>query len=302
MTATTDEPTKVPGNLDIARLFQAEALSLFEAVERGKLLHGTKNIRDSGGPLEVRLRKLLADRMPRGTQVGHGYLYDVDSNCTPQVDGLLLSEQDNHTMMTTEDGAIYAPFTSALAVLEIKSSVGDMVKQLQQTKEIVLRTRKMAEELRQRRTGAGAVLAAPLSVLFYATSKDAKLSSLRDWYAQNGWPTPTYVVFLDRACIVAQRHLSSELLDFGEPLPVGFDDHRNPAARCLCAPQDEDAYASGRTLLWLYFTLLNAASQFNGNLRPASDFIRDASKRFALKVVAELESSNDWPASLVPRG
>jgi hypothetical protein len=301
MTTTSDEPEKVPGNLDIPRLFQAEALSLFEAVERGKLLHGTKNIRDSGGPLEVRLRKLLTDRMPRGIQVGHGYLYDVDSNCTPQVDAMLLSEQDNHTMMTTEDGAIYAPFTSALAVLEIKSSVGDMAKQLRQTREIVMRTRKMAGALRERRaSGPGAVLPDPVSVLFYATSNGAKFSSLRDWYAENDFFTPTYVVFLDRGCIVAQRHISTEVLDFGEPLPVGFDDYRNPAARCLCSPQIEDEYGPGRALLWLYFTLLNVANQFNGNLRPASDFIRDASQRFALKVVGELESCTDWPPSLAP--
>ena len=132
-----NEKEKVPGFLNIPRLFEAEALSLLEAVERGKLLHNTKNIRDSGGPLEARFRTLLADRMPEGIQVRTGYLYDIESNCTPQVDAMLINGSDNHAMMTTEEGAIYAPFTSVLATIEIKSSVGDVAKQLSQTNNIV---------------------------------------------------------------------------------------------------------------------------------------------------------------------
>lgn len=195
------ERTKVSGNLDIPRLFQAEALSLLEAVERGKLLHATKNIRDSGGPLEACLRKLLADRMPSSVQVGHGHLYDVNSKCTPQIDAMVLSALDNHTMMSTEEGAIYAPFASALAIIEIKSSVDNVASQLEQTDKIVRDITGMANDLRSRRPGGtGASLPAAVSVLFYATSNGAKINDFRKWQASGKGKMPTYVVFLDRAC------------------------------------------------------------------------------------------------------
>jgi hypothetical protein len=236
--------------------------------------------------------------MPRGVEVGHGYLYDVDSNCTPQIDAMLLSAPDNHSMMMTEDGAVYAPFASALAVIEIKSSVGDVTKQLKQTAEIVSRIHRMASELRGRRTGSGSVLPRPVSVLFYASSVDAKLDEFRKWYVDASFVAPTYVVFLDRACILAQRNHLHELLDYEVPPPIDFNDHRNAASWHLCSPEPRDAYRCGRALLWLYFALLNAANQFGGNTRPASDFIRDASERFALRAVESLGSASDWPPSL----
>lgn len=295
-----NEPTKVPGNLNLPRLFQAEALSLLEAVERGKLLHGTKNIRDSGGPLEARLRGLLSDRMPSGVQIAKGYLYDVDSDCTPQIDAMLLASADNHSMMTTEDGAVYAPFASALVILEIKSSIGDVSRQLEQTCEIVSRIKKMGIALRERsHFGSGSTLPNPISVLFYASSSGAKLKDFQDWHASHRGAMPTYVVFLDRACILTARNFVSEVFDFGEGPSIGFSDYLNPASICLCSSEIQDEHRQGRVLLWLYFSLLNVATRSAGTLRPASDFIGDAVRRYQLQVFGELETAVDWPTSLM---
>lgn len=295
MTTECNESNKAVGSLDIPRLFQAEALSLLEAVERGKLLHATKNIRDSGGPLEARLRGMLADRMPECIQVRQGYLYDVDSNCTPQIDAMVLSGLDNHTMMTANDGAIYAPFTSALAILEIKSSVRTPSEQLKQTNEIAKRIQGMGEDLRQRRRHGGSILTSPLSVLFYASSRGAKLDDFKQWNAKNSHAMPTYIVFLDRACIIAKQSQASVVMDFGNTNNLGFDDHQNSAGSCLWVPESQDEYKSGRVLLWLYFALLNSVSQFVGNTRPAGDFIRDVEVRHPLVSLGELAEFSDWP-------
>lgn len=306
-----EEKEKVPGVLNIPRLFEAEALSLQEAVERGKLLHGTKNIRDSGGPLEARFRLLLAQRMPEGVQVQTGYAYDIESNCTPQIDAMLINGQDNHTMMTTDEGAIYAPFTSVLTTIEIKSSVVKPANQLMQTNMIVKSIKKMESDLLNRRPVYDRRKL--VSVLFYATSKDAKLADFKDWYEKNANEMPTYVVFLDRGYILAARHLIHDLLTWDEEQPLNFHDHDNASAYHLWAPKDDSAHKSGNTLLWLYYALLNIVDRFKGQLSVpdpigeyplngkkfapsfATAFIHDAVERYPLYSKGALATLEDWP-------
>ncbi|WP_422010903.1 DUF6602 domain-containing protein [Roseateles sp.] len=287
---------KPPGHIDLPRLFEAEALSLLEAVARGKLLHATKNIRDSGGPLEERLRELLGSRMPSGIEVQTGYLYDVDSNCTPQIDAMLLSSQDNHTMMTVDNGCIYGPFTSCLAAIEVKSAVGNLSAQLDQVHAIEKSVREMKKQLVSRRASSGARLPELVTVLFFATSETLKLAELRKWYDANLSKAPTYVVLLDRACIVTREAQMKQFMEMSDAPAVGFDEHRNPGLACLCGPENGDSLGRGRVLMWLYFTLLNAATMFGGNLRPASEFVSDAARRFALHRVVLLKDAQAWPA------
>lgn len=173
-----DEPKK-PGHIDIVRLFAAEALELFTSVEQGRLLHGTRNIRDSGAPLEARLREFLAARIPSQFRVMQGYLFDVDSNCTPQIDAMLLSAQDCHALMMSQEGVAYLPFTSALAVIEIKNSVRAVKKQLDQLAALQLSIEGMKAALRSRRTG-GATLPELITVMFFADSVGSKLSDFKE--------------------------------------------------------------------------------------------------------------------------
>ena len=308
-----DEKEKVRGILNIPRLFEAEALSLQEAVERGKLLHGTKNIRDSGGPLEARFRLLLAQRMPEGVQVKTGYAYDIESNCTPQIDAMLISGQDNYTMMTTDEGAIYTPFTSVLTTIEIKSSVGKAANQLMQTNKIVKDIKIMERDLLNRRPGYDRRKL--VSVLFYATSKDAKLADFRDWYEKNTNDMPTYVVFLDRGYILAARNLIHDLLTWDEEQPLKFHDHDNASTYHLWEPKDNSVHKSGKTLLWLYYALLNIVDRFKGQL-PIPDpigeypldgkkfassfataFIHDAVERYPVYSKGALTTLDDWPVT-----
>lgn len=46
------------GYLNLVGLFQAEAASLLHAVQRGGLIHKTRNIKDSGALLETRFREI----------------------------------------------------------------------------------------------------------------------------------------------------------------------------------------------------------------------------------------------------
>jgi hypothetical protein len=54
---------KQRGSIDLVKLFQADAIELMSAVARGQVLHGTKNIRESGSPLEVSFRRFLRARL-----------------------------------------------------------------------------------------------------------------------------------------------------------------------------------------------------------------------------------------------
>lgn len=296
-----DEPVKVPGELDMVGLFAAEALSLAEAVARGGLLHRTKNIRDSGALLERRLREIIGSRLPPQFQLQHGYGYDIESRCTPQIDGMLVSTFDNHAMAGAEGGAVYAPFTSIRAILEIKSSVRNVANQLSQTQEIVTRIQKMQNELSQRKPGQF-TFPELISVLFFATSDGSKLAEFQAWHRKNPSAGPTLTVFLDRGRILTGRHLIHDFLLYDTPQPISFDDHKNAGDWYLCAPEQDDQFRSGRVLLWLYFFLLNHALAYTKPAGDSSDrhlptafaFTDDAVSRFGLSALGKLNDLSDW--------
>jgi uncharacterized protein DUF6602 len=286
-----------PGKLDIVGLFQAEANSLVDAVSRGQLLHKTKNIRDSGAPLERKLRAVLADRLPAQVELKHGYLFDVESKCTPQIDAMLLAASDNHPIMSAESEGIYAPFTSARAFLEIKSSFGDLTKQLNQTKAIISRIRSMREEMKKRQSQVLADRKIPrvISILFFVNSMDAKVSDFTAWLESNQLTDfPTYTVLLDKGRILARRNRANQLFEFDESAGIDFEDYRNAGDLCLCRPNKMDQYAPGRTLAWIYFMLLHHASKTAdpGNLIRV--FTKDAVERFAIVPVKPLHELAVW--------
>ena len=67
------EKKKEPGEIDFVRLFEAEVIELLAAVKRGKVLHKTKNIRESGAPFEAGFRELLRSKLPSTYRVLTGY-------------------------------------------------------------------------------------------------------------------------------------------------------------------------------------------------------------------------------------
>lgn len=254
-----------PGKINIVGLFEAEAAALLQAADRGIILHKTHNIRDSGALLESTFRQIIGRRLPPQAQMAHGYLYDLNSTCTPQVDAMVLSAADNYPMMTAEGEAIYAPFTSCRAYVEIKSSIGDVAKQLGQAAEISTRIAKMATELRSLHL----VTAMPErvgSVLLYANSHDAKAASFAEWF-RKGSKEPTLVVFLDKAVVISRRPIlnscfkwddnesqRAETLDLADPFNGNEAWLYKPKATTV-------SEARGRVLLWLYYWLLYCATR-----------------------------------------
>ncbi|ABE43862.1 DUF6602 domain-containing protein [Polaromonas sp. JS666] len=307
-----EEGRKAPGKLNIVGLFEAEAASLLHAVERGRLLHKTRNIRDSGALLESRFCEIIGSRLPPQTQLAHGYLFDVDSTCTPQIDAMLLSAADNHPMMAGEGGAIYAPFTSCKAYVEIKSAVGDAAKQLGQTAKIAERIKEMRTSLLSRQPDSFR-FERIASVLLFVQSEGAKAADFINWYKESRWP-PTLVVFLDKALVIAQRPALYNFVKMYNEETLTFEESLSGTDAWLYRPAGDDpTEARGRVLLWLYYFLLYCATerevkkasedgnndhgQARAEIPPVKAFIIAASRQFPLVPVQELQKVTDFGGS-----
>jgi len=254
---------KVPelGEINIVGLFEAEAAALLQAADRGLILHKTHNIRDSGALLESTFRQIIGRRLPPQAQMAHGYLYDLKSKCTPQVDAMILSAADNYPMMTAEGEAIYAPFTSCRAYVEIKSSTNGVAKQLDQAAKISKCIAKMATTLGVLRAGT-AIPERVGSVLLYANSNNAKATPFTTWFSKYS-KEPTLVVFLDKAVVISrQPKLHSLFNESPHAQPLNLTDPFSGGEAWLYKPDAKTVpEARGRVLLWLYYWLLYCATR-----------------------------------------
>jgi hypothetical protein len=118
--------------IDIPREFNNLADDLGRAVDRGRILHETKNIRDSGVPFEHLFRKIIGSRLPEPYRMRTGFLFDGQSNVTPQIDAVIVDTTTSHEIFTSEEGAGYLPYASASVVFEIKNSLLDPAKSIEQ--------------------------------------------------------------------------------------------------------------------------------------------------------------------------
>lgn len=99
------------GVINLAGVYEAIAQRLIVALAEGRILHKTKNIADSGQPLEIEFRKFLDGRLPDPFFVHHGYLYDTESDCTPQIDVIISDKEQSTTTLQTEGGCyVYAVY------------------------------------------------------------------------------------------------------------------------------------------------------------------------------------------------
>lgn len=225
------------GEINIVGLFEAEAAALLQAADRGLILHKTHNTRDSGALLESTFRQIVGSRLPPQAQMAHGYLYDLESTCTSQIDAMLLSAADNYPMMAVEGEAIYAPFTSCRAYVEIKASAREVAKQLGQVANISARIAEMASTLGPHRAGT-AMPERVGSVLLYENSTGVKAKPFARWFSKNP-SKPTLVVFLDKAVVISRRPILNEFFD----CPGGGS--QSPATLYL-----SDPFAGGEA--WIY--------------------------------------------------
>jgi hypothetical protein len=288
--------TKQRGTINLVRLFQSEAMELLSAVERGQILHATKNIRESGSQLETSFRSFLRSKLPDVYRVLTGYLFDVDSLCTPQIDTIIIGGDECHELMTSADGASYVPFVGALALFEVKNTTYDVDVSLNQMSAILNTIEKMRAPVLQQAV-TSAQLPDPISVVFFGNSSGSKLREIQAWYsAHKRADAPTYTVLLDRGVIIAFQNFAETFFEYDEPQPLGLEDHKNRGEACLCAPRVRDEFVRGRALLWLYLAIADHLSKTSAKQGHILAFTHQALSTYALDKIAPLANVADWDA------
>lgn len=280
---------KKVGAIDLVRLFEAEAVTLMNAVERGELLHGTLNIRDSGAPLEQEFRNFLGRKLPSQFRVLTGYLFDTSSKCTPQIDATILGASECHEVMQSSEGASYVPFTSALAIFEIKNSTYSVKDSLNQLAKIT----KSINEMRKQVDWKGKPPPPLLSVMLFAKASNCKVEEFRDWYKENEIQ-PTYVVLLDLGIIITYQIFLAQFDEYDDKNRIEYDDHEEPGVLRICRPGVDLGYPKGRILLWLYYTIVNYLNRLEGYLPGVRAFTNDAVTRFPLVPGMKLNEAKNW--------
>ena len=278
---------------------------LINSAKRGAILHATRNIRESGGHIEHELRHLLSRLLPKQFSVLQGYFFDTESNCTPQIDAMIVNSAESHELMRSMEGSSYVPITSALAVFEVKNSAYSVQQNFDQI------AKRIASITEMRDSVLKAVLSAPgkassprlnipplLSVMLVATSENCKLTDVQQWYSSNH-VQPTYAVFLDKGILITRRSaLHNHFDNLGTQL--GNDDHEYPGDIYLCAPATRDKFARGRLWLWIYFSLIDYLHKSDGKNPGILAFTKRAVDRYKLTTVISLADAADWDGSRTP--
>jgi hypothetical protein len=288
------------GTIDLHGLFEAAAQGLLLSVEQGRLLHKTKNIRDAGSPFETAFRAFLNARLPATFSVTGGYLFDPNSNCTPQIDAIVVDGRESHELLRSDDGAAYVPYPSGRTLIELKNSSKGLAVHVKQVRAVV----KAVEEMRNdaqtvRRQSSGPYLDRPLTVLVIGDSSKASLKSFKALY-KPGMSDPSYTLLLDKGLIIAAYNPGSPTLRYDDrdginkPLALDWYSYRQWGVWGIWEPESPGA-GSGHALLWLYFAIvaqLNLAA--NGNQGTILGFTNQVSRDFPMVLKSDLQSAKDW--------
>lgn len=243
-----------PGELNLLGIFQALATEFLAAVEQGRILHATQNIRESGGPLESAVRRTLSDLLPLTYSIGHGYLFDTQSKCTPQIDLIISRAQRRHSMLETSEGATYSPCSEAYAIGEIKASAAGMRSHLAQLGDRIASVEKMRQSLKE---PTGWRFPELISFLIVGEAGQLKASAVISQYKNNPDSFPDFILLVG----------SGEIIRKPTGLPSFFDDLSQEIGPTQRPDGDRPvAFASGETLrerqgnalLWFFYALLNS--------------------------------------------
>jgi hypothetical protein len=295
------KPAKV-GTIDMEGLFEAAAQRLLVSIQQGRILWRTKNIRDAGTPFEMEFRAFLKARLPAPFDVTSGYLFDPASNCTPQVDAMVLDGRESHELMRSDEGAAYVPFPSGRTLIEIKNSGAQIAKHLGQVGAIASAVDGMKVRARSLQSSpSGVYLERPLSILVIGDTKDAKLRHFQNAYTSEV-RDPGLTLLLDRGLVIARRTYDPNgLITF----PGDTDDNKAPILNFYAYKATAGEWAlwepkgysgsAGRALLWLYFAIV---AQLNwsarGNQGAIIDFTTQVARDFPLVLKSDLSTATQW--------
>lgn len=241
-----------PGRIDLTGIFAAVANELMGAIARGRLLHRTKNIRDSGTPFEVAVREQLSALLPRAFSVQQGFLFDAEGDCTPQLDCFLCSAVRAQAVFVAPEGAVYAPFSDAWAIGEVKVSNADMPKHLTQVSDRIAAVKAMRAKLKAR----GASFPELTSFLVVGDCPASSDEAVAQHWAERSHDFPDLIVLLGAGELILQPTTHALLFEdqSDEVSPLDFRGH---SLSVFGSGDDDPDARMGNVLSWFFFALLH---------------------------------------------
>ncbi|MGP9791081.1 DUF6602 domain-containing protein [Roseinatronobacter sp. NSM] len=240
-----------PGKISLNGIFAAVANELMSAVARGRMLHHTKNIRDSGTPFENAVREQMSLLLPRAFSVHQGFLFDAKGACTPQLDAFLCSTNRAQAIFSAPDGAVYTPFSDAWAIGEIKASSTGMGKHLEQVSNRIRAVKSMQREMHTR----GATFPKLTSFLIVGDCPSSYDEDIKKHWGFRSEDFPDFVLLIGHGeLIVPPRSRLPIFEDESEEIsPVD-----SPWSGLSVLSSDGDLEAKrGDVLSWFFFALLH---------------------------------------------
>lgn len=262
--------------------FKNKVEHMLLSVDRGKVLHQSGNIKESGALLESDFRQLLEESLPTTLRVTSGYFYGANSQCSNEVDVLICENSEAFRLNLGSKDQQYVPYTSVAIFGQIKNSASDLSKAIQQVHTSLQCWENMRQHanLSHLKNASSSKLSEPLSFIVCGRCSDTvykKLSKIiRDTESK-----VAYILLLDRGEIIAG---CCDL--FTSDLPtVGFADHNTSHSQYLCKPNTNGTINIGAGLLWLYFALV---SNINGSDLRYKEFCAQVERLYPLHAVKKL--------------
>ena len=290
------------GEINLQGIFSAISGEFLAAVEQGRILHASHNIRDAGAPLETVVREAFSKLLPSSFSLNHGYLFDTNSVCTPQIDLIISSSQKSQVMLRAPDGATYSPFSDAYAIGEIKASVGDTTKHLKQVSKQIKSVLEMRRSLYQ---GPSHSHRPPnlISFLIFGDSNGVKLEKIAKQWQEDSDGFPDYVFLLDQGEIIIKPN---GLFDFfGDSDPKVSPSEQiagNELTGWTAGSTDEER--RGNALLWLFYAVLDRLRRCEGHgaAHALSKIVQDEERLgYGAKQAADImsQSADPFAAAMV---
>jgi hypothetical protein len=255
------------------------------AVDKGRAIHAAGNIKASGGPLEAEIRKMLSESLPSTSKVATGYFYGASSQCSNEVDVLVYEDHEAFRLDPGPSEQHYIPYTSVSILGQVKNSSSDLPGAIEQVQSSINAWLGMKQEM-ARAFGIqhGPAQFEPLTFIVCGEGKDADMNKLGKTLAGKGAPYVDYILFLDRAEIVAGN---CNLLAMDDPF-INFLEYRSKTALHLCRPDAGASEPIGVALLWLYFALVSKLGLDKGNNLRYHSFCRQIEHLHPLRPVQRL--------------
>lgn len=241
-----------PGEISLTGIFSAVANEMMGAVVRGKMLHRTKNIRDSGAPFESTVREKLSALLPRAFSVNHGYLFDTNGACTPQLDAFLCSTMHAQAIFGTPEGAVYTPFSDTWAIGEIKASSASMETHLSQVSDRIQAVKKMRLALQKE----GASFPNLTSFLIVGDCQSSSDNQIKEHWAKRSGDFPDFILLLGAGELILPPSSHGHLFEW-DCSKISPIDQRGPTVSVLSSEDDELDVKMGKVLSWFFFAILH---------------------------------------------